>query len=288
MTIQSRLSRLVRHSFPLLLLLTLVLPGAAQAPQPYRILVTNDDGIRAPGLAALIEALAPLGEITVVAPDEGYSGTGHAITLSGIIYVDDVTLAGGRRAISVSGPPATCVRLALAELLPERPHLVVSGVNRGSNYGMNAYISGTVGAAREAAMQGIPAIATSLDIAGHPEYGPAADMTARVVEIVKREGLPAGVFLNVSAPPGPIKGLRVAWESRTGGAQEFVERRSPRGRRYFWPMFEQPTGAEPGSDIQAVLDGYVAVTPLLAYEGDETTIEALERAIEATAGTTVR
>ena len=173
-------------------------PVETQTGTEYRILVTNDDGVRAAGLAALVEALAPLGELTVVAPGENHSGTGHALTLSGPIYADRVPIGEHVTATALAATPATCVRLALSTLMEEPPDLVVSGVNRGSNFGLNAYISGTVAAARQAAIQGIPAISASLDITGHPNYGPAAAATARVAAIVKKEGLARGVFLNVN------------------------------------------------------------------------------------------
>jgi 5'-nucleotidase len=217
----------------------------------------------------MAQALSGLGEVTIIAPTENHSGTGHAITLSDPIYVERAEVAG-KQATGLSATPATCVRLAIAYLLPQRPDLVVSGVNRGSNFGLNGYISGTVAAAREAAMQGIPAIATSLDITGHPNYGPAAAATAKVVEIVKQGGLPKGVFLNVNAPAGTeLKGLKLATQSNQMGTERFDEARTPYGRRLFWSFFQQPTTAEPGSDVHAALDGYVAVTPLRASEFDE-------------------
>jgi 5'-nucleotidase len=264
-------------------LLLIVSSGAltdAQTPQPYRILLTNDDGVRAPGLAALAEALASVGEVTIVAPAENHSGTGHAINLSDPIYVARVELGPGLSATSLTGTPATCVRVALGRLLEAKPDLVVSGVNRGSNFGLNAYISGTVAAAREAAMHGIPAISSSLDITGHPNYGPAAAATARVATIVKQDGLPRGVFLNVNVPPGPAtshKGLKFARQSSQMGTERYDEARTPYGRRLFWSFFEQPTTAEPDSDVQAALDGYIAVTPLRASEFDEKAFEQLKR-----------
>lgn len=267
--------------FAALLVAVLVLgpfaPGdLTHAQAPYRILLTNDDGIRAPGLAALAQALAPLGEVTIVAPSENHSGTGHAISLSDPIYMERVDVAG-RQATALTATPATCVRLALSTLLEVKPDIVVSGVNRGSNFGLNAYISGTVAAAREAAMQGIPAVAASLDITGHPNYGPSAAMTARVVEIVKSAGLPKGIFLNVNAPAAAdLKGLKLARQSSQMGTERFDEAKTPYGRRLFWSFFQQPTTAEPGTDVQAALDGYVAVTPLVASEFSERAFEELK------------
>jgi len=261
--------------------LWLVLSGAAplSGQAPYRILITNDDGIRAPGLSALVEALAAHGQITIVAPSANHSGTGHGITLSDPIYIERVEVAG-RQATGLTATPASCVRVALGKLLEHKPDLVVSGVNRGSNFGLNAYISGTVAAAREAAMQGVPAIASSLDITGHPNYGPAAAATAQVVQLVKQGGLPKNVFLNVNVPAGTaLKGLRLARQSSQMGTERFEESKTPYGRRMFWSFFEQPTTAEPGTDVQAALDGYVAVTPLQASEFSEAAFEALKERI---------
>ena len=270
----SSIARLAAAAAALWLVLSGTAPLAGQAP--YRILITNDDGIRAPGLSALVEALAPHGELTIVAPSANHSGTGHGITLSDPIYVERVEVAG-RQATGLSATPASCVRVALGTLLEHKPDLVVSGVNRGSNFGLNAYISGTVAAAREAAMQGVPAIASSLDITGHPNYGPAAAATAQVVQLVKQGGLPKGVFLNVNVPAGAeLKGLRLARQSSQMGTERFEESKTPYGRRMFWSFFEQPTTAEPGTDVQAALDGYVAITPLQASEFSEAAFEALK------------
>ena len=265
--------------FPAAVPITGHAPAAATGQAAYRILLTNDDGIRAPGLAAMAEALKGLGEVTIIAPSENHSGTGHAISLNDPIYVDRVEIAG-HQATSLTATPASCVRVAFSTLLSTRPDLVVSGVNRGSNFGLNAYISGTVAAAREAAMQGVPAIASSLDISGHPNYGPSAAATAKVVEIVKAGGLPKGVFLNVNVPAGTqFKGLKLARQSSEMGTERFDETRTPYGRRVLWSFFQQPASAEPDSDVQAALDGYVAVTPLIASEYSQAAFEALQKRI---------
>lgn len=245
-------------------------------PVPYRILVTNDDGIESPGLAALVEALTPLGEVTIIAPYENQSGIGHALNLREPIFLMRREVAG-RPATALSGTPATCVRVATARLMKDAlPDLVVSGVNRGLNFGRNAYVSGTVAAAREAALQGIPAIAASLAREGHPDYTVAASVTAEVVAVVKANGLPEGVFLNVNVPASATKGLKVARQSRLAGAEAFDEHRNPYGRPYLWSLFTQPTvEAEPGSDIEAVMEGYIAVTPLQAHESADATLESL-------------
>ena len=152
-----------------LALLVFVLFGVAHAAPsatqgPFRILVTNDDGVRAPGILALAQALKAVGEVTIIAPWENQSGKGHWISITDPIYVDSVSLPGFD-ALSLTATPASCVKLGVAALMKGRPDLVVSGINRGLNTGGNAYMSGTVGAARDGALQGIPSIATSMDIA---------------------------------------------------------------------------------------------------------------------------
>lgn len=266
-------------------LLVLVACLFALAPEPgaqtpYRILVTNDDGIRAPGIIAMAQALATLGEVTVVAPSDNQSAKGHSLAISDPVYADKVQFPGGLAAVSLTATPATCVKLALGALLPQKPDLVVSGINRDQNLGMVTYISGTVAGAREAALHGIPAIAVSLLLGpgGEPDYGPSAQYTLKIASAVKDQGLEPGVFLNINVPPGPaeaIKGIRVTTQSALAGIETFIERaRPPSGRRYFWNTYEGPHGGAEGDDVWAVNQGYVAVTPLRVGEFDRKTFEA--------------
>ena len=248
-------------------------------PGPYRILLTNDDGAGAPGLLALARALAPLGEITIVAPAENQSGKGHSISITDPIYADEIELAGGLKAWALAATPASCVKVAIGSLMPERPDLVVSGINRGYNLGMVAYVSGTVGAAREAVLEGVPAVAASLAAEAHPDYDAAAAMVRRVVELVKARGLSPGVFLNVNVPAGSLEalggqGLRVTRQSAQSGAERFEAQQTPRGRRYYWSIWQEPTGDPEGTDVWAVEHGFVAVTPLHAGEFDAAAFEA--------------
>jgi 5'-nucleotidase len=251
-------------------------PRAQQnAPQSYRILVTNDDGVRAPGILAVAQALQGVAQVTIVAPAVNQSAKGHSITIDEPIYVDSVTLSGGIEATSVAGTPATCVKVALGALLAQKPDLVVSGINRGWNLGAVTYVSGTVGAAREAALAGIPAIASSLS-SEETNYAPAAEIVRQVVEMARRTGMEPGVFLNVNVPAGPataIKGIQLTRQSGLTGVERFEEQRSPRGRRYFWSVWNEPTGAAEGTDVWALEHGYAAVTPLRATEFDSTTYE---------------
>jgi 5'-nucleotidase len=271
---------LVRPALVCLAFLLLHIPASGQAP--YRILVTNDDGVRAPGLDALARALAAVGQVTIVAPAENQSGKGHSISITDPVYVDEVTLSSGLAAFGVTATPATCVKIGVLALMKERPNLVVSGINRGVNSGRVAYVSGTVGAAREGAMQGIPSIASSMDIAnGWSDYAAAATFTAHVAAMVKRDGLPAGVFLNVNVPTGTPRGLRVSAQSMETGHETWVEHKNPRGRRYFWNDYREPEkDANLTTDVAALAQGYVAVTPLHATEYDRPTANRLKALIK--------
>jgi 5'-nucleotidase len=254
---------------------------ALSAPQPYRILVTNDDGVRAPGILAVAQALQKIGEVTIVAPATNQSGKGHSITIEDPIYVETVSLTSEIQATAVAGTPATSVKVALGALLARRPDLVVSGINRGWNLGAVAYVSGTVGAAREAALAGLPAIAASLAVE-ETNYAPAADVVRQVVEMARKAGLDRGVFLNVNIPAGSataIKGIQLTRQSMSTGVERFEEQRSPRGRRYFWSVWNEPTGDAEGTDVWAIEHGYAAVTPLRATEFDAQSYEALRGVI---------
>lgn len=260
----------------------------AQAPKPvpapYRILVSNDDGVRAPGILAVAQALQVLGEVTVVAPAENQSGKGHSITISEPIFRDEVVLAGGLKATSLTATPASTVKVALANIVKEKPHLVVSGINRGANLGLAAYVSGTAGAAREAASQGIPAIASSLAMPA-TDYSAAAEVTLRVARYVKEHGLPPGVFLNVNVPTGTspeFKGLMITTQAMTsGGTERFAEQQHPNGRTLYWNMYEEGGTGPEGTDVWAFAQGYVSVTPMKVLEYDAETAARLKPLAEA-------
>ena len=242
----------------------------------YSILVTNDDGVRAPGILALAQALQAVGDVTIVAPSENQSGKGHSITISDPIYVDRVTIAPGMQAYSAVATPASCVKVAIGGIMSRKPDLVVSGINRGYNLGMVTYVSGTVGAAREAALTGIPAVAASLTTE-ESDYAPAAQIVRQVVEMVKKQGLERGVFLNVNVPRGTaaaIKGIQLTRQSALSGVERFEEQKSPTGRRYFWSVWNEPTGDDEGTDVWATEHGYAAVTPLKVGEFDAKTYDA--------------
>jgi 5'-nucleotidase len=251
-------------------------PAADAPPKTYRILVTNDDGVRAPGILALAQALQPLGEITIAAPADNQSGKAHSIVTSDPIFVDAVTLPGGLRGFSIVATPASCVKVAVHALMTHRPDLVVSGINRGYNLGLVTYVSGTVGAAREAALMGIPAVASSL-AAEETDYAAAAGIVRQVVEKVRDRGLGPGMLLSVNVPAGSastIKGIQMTRQSELSGEERFEEQKSPSGRRMFWSIWKEPTGDREGTDVWATEHGYAAVTPLRAREFDRATYEA--------------
>ncbi len=256
--------------------------AAPAAQHPYRILITNDDGVRAPGILAVAQALQSIGEITIAAPAENQSGKAHSIITSDPIFVDQVTLAGGIRAFSIVATPASCVKVGVRALMAEKPDLVVAGINRGYNLGMVTYVSGTVGAAREAALMGIPAIASSLAVE-ETNYAAAAEIVRRVAEIVRQQGLDPGVLLNVNVPAGPataIKGVRASRQSAQSGEERFEEQRSPTGRRMFWSIWKEPTGDVEGTDVWSAEHGYAAVTPLRANEFDARSFETWQRRLQ--------
>ena len=223
------------------------------------ILLTNDDGVHAPGLKALAEALRPLGDVRVVAPDREVSACSQGLTLKHPLRADEV--APGVHA--VDGTPADCVNLALVKLLPRRPDLVVSGINRGANLGDDVFYSGTVGGAREGVFFGLPSLAVSLAARAEHDFGPAAEFVASLVPRVLERGLPPRTLLNVNVPPGRPRGVRVTVQGRRDHVGTILEGLDPRRRTYYWiEQGRDEWESDELSDIQAVRDGHVSVTPL--------------------------
>ena len=237
-------------------------------------MLSNDDGFEAPGLKALTVALQPLGEIVVAAPAVEQSGIGHALTLRAPIMVNEKKQPNGTIWYAIEGPPATCVRLAVESLLTHRPDLVISGINRGDNLGTTVYHAGTLGAAREAALVGIPAIAVSLRGDEEKDYAAAAAYVRRLVELLRtKQLLKPGFFLNMNFPGGEWKGVRVTRLSMTPRPDNFERRVSPLGRLYFWPVWEQLKDDAEGTDVWALGRGYVTLTPMIL---DVTATEAMD------------
>ncbi len=232
-----------------------------------RILITNDDGIHAGGLQALAAAMTELGEVYVVAPAVERSAVSHALTLFEPIWIEHLPARPGEALrAALSGTPADCVKLAIRSLLPAPPDLILSGINRGANTGTNILYSGTVAAATEGALAGIPAIALSLASFDFQDYEAALWVARELVPEVVGGGLPAGTLLNVNLPPLPrqeIRGVRMTRQGRARFAERYVERRDPRHRTYFWIEGQRDGHPEPpGSDETAVEEGYVAISPI--------------------------
>jgi 5'-nucleotidase len=233
------------------------------------ILVTNDDGVQAPGLLALAQEMRKLGDVTVLAPDHNWSASGHVKTMERPMRVKDVRLADGTPALASDGAPSDCVALALLGVVKRKIDLVVSGINPNANIGHDVTYSGTVTAAMEAVIAGIPGIAISLD--SKPEHGdldylPAARVAGRVVQRSFREGLPEGVLLNVNVPCLPeseFKGILITRQGLRVYRDALDVRTDPRGRPYYWIGGEFPTGVdEAGTDFGAITAGYISITPL--------------------------
>lgn len=234
------------------------------------ILVTNDDGILHPGLQALVASMKEVGEVTVLAPDHNWSASGHVKTLHRPLRVRPTKMADGTPAFMSDGAPSDCVALALLGYIDKKIDLVVSGINPNANIGDDVTYSGTVTAAMEAAIAGLPGIAFSLDtpanFQGDKDFSAAAVFAGRIARRVATEGLPRNTLLNVNIPYLPleqIKGVRITRLGLRVYRDELVRRDDPQGNPYYWIGGEAPTGVpEEGTDVGALNEGYVSITPL--------------------------
>jgi len=234
------------------------------------ILVTNDDGVTAPGLIALAQELRVDYQVTILAPDRNWSASGHVKTIHRPLRVKEVLLQDGSIALASDGAPSDCVVLAMLGFIPEEIDLVVSGINPNANLGHDVTYSGTVTAAMEAAIWGLPGIAVSLDSPenhlGDLDYGPAARVARMVVEKVITNQLPSKTLLNVNVPylaDDAIKGYRITRQGLRVYRDRLDRRLDPRGREYYWIGGDPPTGVhEDGTDFGTLADGYVSITPL--------------------------
>ncbi len=234
------------------------------------ILVTNDDGVVAPGLLALAQALRSLGKVTVLAPERNWSASGHVKTLNRPLRVFPVTLEDGSPAYACDGAPSDCVALPMLGLLEDAVDMVVSGINPHANIGHDVTYSGTVTAAMEAVIAGVPGIAISLDSPeGHQdalEYADAARVGREVAEMVAQHGLPDGVLLSVNVPYGAyetFRGFRITRQGVRVYNDVLVRRTDPQGRPYYWIGGEAPSGIpEQGTDYWALQEKFVSITPL--------------------------
>lgn len=250
----------------LFVLVTLPFFVCALSQNPPHILLTNDDGIDAPGLLAMHKALSQVGRVTVAAPSTNQSAAGHGLTTGrNPIFVTTWTDGGGSVWHSITARPATCVSLALENLLSDRPDIVVSGSNQGANLGLVTYYSGTVGAAREAAFKGIPSIAVSVQDGSQMDFEAAAEFTAHLVEKYLKEKLPPQTFINVNYPALPkdqVKGVTIRSLSLAPPHNVYVKRTMPDGQDYFWPGYRPLVSGEPDTDLSTLLEGYITITPL--------------------------
>jgi 5'-nucleotidase len=232
------------------------------------ILVTNDDGITAPGLRTLIEVMKTIGDVVVVAPDSPQSGMGHAITVNSTLFVEKVMVDEGKQMeYSCSGTPADCVKLAVTQILDRKPDLCVSGINHGSNSSINVIYSGPMSAAIEAGIEGIPAIGFSLlDYSWNANFEAAKPYVKSIVENVLKEGLPKDVVLNVNIPnllKQELKGIKICRQARANWEEEFDKRTNPQGRIYYW-LTGKFVNLDHGEDTDewALQNGYVSVVPV--------------------------
>lgn len=230
------------------------------------VLLTNDDGINAEGLYELYRCLKETVKVHIVAPDAERSAVGHAITLSDPLRVTEIKRDGSFFGYAVSGTPADCVKIAVRSLLGKRPDIVISGINTGPNTGISVLYSGTVSAATEAALLGIPSLAVSLATYTQPDFRFAADFIKKLIPLVIKNSLPPGTLLNINipaVPPEQIKGVAITTQSKSRFIEEFHKRIDPRGHTYYWLGGEMELlGDNTGSDDEAIKQNKISITPL--------------------------
>jgi 5'-nucleotidase len=244
---------------------------------PLDILVTNDDGIHSKGIVALARALREVGDVFVVAPDREKSAIAHSLTLHRPLRVEKI----GRNGWAVDGTPADCVYLGVNTILPRRPRLIVSGINKGSNMGDDITYSGTVSAAFEGTLLGIPSFAVSLDARSRFRFEAAARFAVRVARFIVREGLPNDTFLNINVPNLDEKEIRSfkitqlgRWIQNGQGVDEKVD---PRGKKYYWIAGARVAFEKKGdTDIEAVAKGFISITPLHLDLTDRASLRTLK------------
>jgi 5'-nucleotidase len=239
---------------------------AAQLKRRLNILVSNDDGIDAPGIHALVRELKKLGNVTVVAPDKQRSAVGHAITMNYPLRATKYFVNGDFFGYAIEGTPADCVKLAIRSLLKEKPDILVSGINHGSNTAINIIYSGTVSAATEGTVLGIPSIAVSLTTFGKPDFSYSAKFSRKLTEFVAKKGLPDGTLLNVNIPAvkeKEIKGIRVTRQGKTRWDDTFDVRRDPNNKEYYWLTGKiEILDSSEDTDVIAVKNNFISITPI--------------------------
>jgi 5'-nucleotidase len=231
-----------------------------------RVLLTNDDGIFAKGIEALYVALKEEHEVTAVAPETEQSAVGHAITFLDPLRVTPVRRNGSFFGYALNGTPADCVKIAITELLKPLPDVVVSGINMGANVGVNVIYSGTVSAATEAALLGVPSIAVSIDSFDTPDFSAATTFVPKVLSHIGKKGLPPGISLNINVPNVPaelVKGVRITHQGKLRCVESYDRRVDPRNHVYYWLCNSAIINdTDPMSDSAALSDHFVSVTPI--------------------------
>lgn len=255
-----------------------------------RILLTNDDGIHAPGLRALYDAVKPLGEVFVFAPATEQSGVAHSITLHTPLRVRAFRDENGFRGTAVGGTPVDCVRIAVKELVVPSPDVVISGINLGANEGLNAFYSGTVAGALEGALLGVPSLAVSLVSSDSPDLKAAAQWALKALEVLMQLQGPGTPVLSVNIPAMPperIKGLHVTRQGQRGADEGYDHRTDLRGEPYYWIRPDTDRSrAELGDDVHALHEGYVTLTPLCMDLTDHGRIDELRGVVKRVADAT--
>lgn len=226
------------------------------------ILVTNDDGIQSPGIKALAKALQSVGEVFVIAPDRERSAVGHSLTLNHPLRIEKID----SHTYAADGTPTDCVMMGVLGFLKTKPHLIASGINRGPNLGDDITYSGTVSAAIEGTLLGVPSFAISLAGRNLTNFKPAGEFAKQVAKQILKHGLPKDILLNVNIPPVPakhIKGVQVVSQGKRIYRDVLIEKKDPRGRSYYWIGGEEPAFKnDPQTDFRAILENYISVTPL--------------------------
>lgn len=244
-----------------------------------KILLTNDDGYNAPGILALYETLRNHHEVVLIAPDREKSAVSHGITLNDPMRLDRVSLPCGGQGYAISGTPADCVKLGLFEFFPLPPDLVISGINPGSNTGVNINYSGTVGAAREAAINGILSMAVSIFRGKNPlDFAGMSGFVAQFIEKIHEYRLPSGTFLNINAPDIPIdqvRGVRITRQASTNVSKQFEKRTDPKNRSYYWYGTIERLDGDADTDVKALSQNYISMTPIQCDITDYNTMAKL-------------
>lgn len=244
------------------------------------ILVTNDDGIKAGGLVALVKVLKEFGDVVVAAPNQSYSGMSHAITVKQPLYVKLVKEKKGLKLYKINGTPVDCVKIAINVLLDRTPDLVVSGINHGANSSISLHYSGTMGAAREGALSNIPSVGFSLlNYSFDADFSKAADIAREVIQQMLNKPLPKGTYLNVNIPDGTdVLGLKVVRQANGRWVEEFIERQDPRGRDYYWltGSFKNLEPDATDTDEYALEKGFASLVPCQLDSTDHSLIPELK------------